>query len=466
MTTHGRSYCTSILIGKKASLDGSVIIGRNEDSRTAWPKHLAFHQRQAGAQTFKSHDNKFTIDLPEEAFAYSSTPEWTKKYGLFEEDGINEYHVAMSATESAYANERVLAIDPFDAEKGLLEEAMVTIVLPYVKTAQEGVKRLGEIVEKYGAAESNGILFADRDEAWYLEIGSGHHWVAQRIPDDSYTVVANQLSIQEIDFKDPANFLYSAGLQEFVYEHQLWPKEAKFNWREIFGTRSESDLHYNTPRVWYGQKLLTPSVKQEPQSFDLPFIQKADRPLSVQDAQTVLASHYSDTEYDLTNPKNAAQASFRPIGVATTQESHLLQLKGEDMYHWLAMGVTAQSVYIPFFPQGTKVPYMWGNGKVDYSPNSAYWIFKLAGVLVDRNWGKYGKELANAQTEAKEKVLRLRYEYDQKLHADPSQATAIADEANAKMAKTVTDIYNKLISSLITQQTGDSPLSFQMDPNL
>ena len=466
MKTHGRSSCTSILIGKKASLDGSVIIGRNEDSRTAWPKHLAFHQRQAGAQTFKSHDNKFTIDLPEEAFAYSSTPEWTKKYGLFEEDGINEYHVAMSATESAYANERVLAIDPFDAEKGLLEEAMVTIVLPYVKTAQEGVKRLGEIVEKYGAAESNGILFADRDEAWYLEIGSGHHWVAQRIPDDSYTVVANQLSIQEIDFKDPANFLYSAGLQEFVYEHQLWPKEAKFNWREIFGTRSESDLHYNTPRVWYGQKLLTPSVKQEPQSFDLPFIQKADRPLSVQDAQTVLASHYSDTEYDLTNPKNAGQASFRPIGVATTQESHLLQLKGEDMYHWLAMGVTAQSVYIPFFPQGTKVPYMWCNGKVDYSPNSAYWIFKLAGVLVDRNWGKYGKELANAQTEAKEKVLRLRYEYDQKLHADPSQATAIADEANAKMAKTVTDIYNKLISSLITQQTGDSPLSFQMDPNL
>ena len=59
----------------------------------------------------------------------------------------------MSATESAYANERVLAIDPFDAEKGLLEEAMVTIVLPYVKTAQEGVKRLGEIVENRALVE-------------------------------------------------------------------------------------------------------------------------------------------------------------------------------------------------------------------------------------------------------------------------------------------------------------------------
>lgn len=469
MTTLGRSSCTSILIGKKATIDGSVIIGRNEDSRTAWPKHLAFHQRvETEGNVFKSHGNKFSLDLPKTAYAYSSTPEWTKKYGVFEEDGINEYRVAMSATESAYANERILAIDPFETETGILEEAMVTVVLPYVKTAQEGVKLLGKIVEEKGAAEANGILFGDEDEAWYMEIGSGHHWVARRIPDDSYTVVANQLSIQEIDFNDPANFLYSQGLGAFVYDHRLWPKDAPFIWRDIFGTRSESDLHYNTPRVWYGQKLLTPSVKQEPQSFDLPFLQKADRPLTVQDAQTVLASHYSDTDYDLTNPKNAGQATFRPIGVATTQESHLLQVRGEDLYHWLAMGVTAQSVYIPFFPQGSKTPYMWGNGKVDYSPNSAYWIFKLAGVLVDRDWNKYGKDLSTAQTEAKEKVTRLRYEYDQKLHGltDPAEITALADEANAKMAKTVTDIYNKLISTLITKQTGDSPLSFQMDPNL
>lgn len=469
MTTLGRSSCTSILIGKKATIDGSVIIGRNEDSRTAWPKHLAFHQRvETEGNVFKSHGNKFSLDLPKTAYAYSSTPEWTKKYGVFEEDGINEYHVAMSATESAYANERILAIDPFETETGILEEAMVTVVLPYVKTAQEGVKLLGKIVEEKGAAEANGILFGDEDEAWYMEIGSGHHWVARRIPDDSYTVVANQLSIQEIDFNDPANFLYSQGLEAFVYDHRLWPKDVPFIWRDIFGTRSESDLHYNTPRVWYGQKLLTPSVSQEPQSFDLPFLQKADRPLTVQDAQTVLASHYSDTDYDLTSPKNAGQATFRPIGVATTQESHLLQVRGEDLYHWLAMGVTAQSVYIPFFPQGSKTPYMWGNGKVDYSPNSAYWIFKLAGVLVDRDWNKYGKDLSTAQTEAKEKVTRLRYEYDQKLHGltDPAEITALADEANAKMAKTVTDIYNKLISTLITKQTGDSPLSFQMDPNL
>ncbi|MBP2058164.1 dipeptidase [Lactobacillus colini] len=204
----GRSSCTSILIGKKASIDGSVIIGRNEDAKTAWPKHLAFNQHQIKENnTFRSKDNKFTINLPTEIFAYSSTPEWTDKYGVFEEDGINEYHVAMSATESAYANDRVQALDPFDEEEGILEEAMVTVVLPYVKTAREGVERLGKIIEEHGAAEADGILFADRDEAWYLEIGSGHHYVARRIPDDSYAVVANQLSIQEVDFSDKENFI-------------------------------------------------------------------------------------------------------------------------------------------------------------------------------------------------------------------------------------------------------------------
>lgn len=468
-TTIGRSSCTSILIGKKASLTGSVVIGRNEDAKTAWPKHLAFNPHKAIPNNhFKSKDNKFEMDLPEERFSYSSTPEWTDKYGVFEEDGINEYHVAMSATESAYANERVLAADPFDTEKGILEEAMVTVVLPYVKTAREGVKYLGDIVEKHGAAEADGILFGDRDEAWYMEIGSGHHWVAMRIPDDSYAVIANQLAIPEIDFNDSKNFLFSKGIQEFIKENKLWPADRPFNFREIFGTHDDSDLHYNTPRVWIGQKLLTPSVAQEPESFDLPFVQKADKPISIRDAQDVLCNHYQNTPYDLTNPKNNDNATYRPISVATTQESHLLELNGEKMVHWLAMGVGAQSVYVPFYPQGTKVPTMYKYGKETYSSNSAYWVFKLASVLVDRNWGKYGSELSSAQTEAREKTMCLRHEYDAKLasETDPAKQTDLVNEANDKMAKAALDIYKKLIAKLITQQTGDSPLRFKMDPNL
>lgn len=471
MTKKRQRYsCTSILIGKKASLNGSVIIGRNEDAKTAWPKHLAFNQHENKVKNnhFKSKANHFELALPSVRLAYSATPEWTDKDGVFEEDGINECHVAMSATESAYANERVQAVDPFAEEKGILEEAMVTVVLPYVKSAREGVQRLGRIVTQKGAGEADGILFADPEEAWYMEIGSGHQWAARRIPDNAYAVVANQLALQEIDFTDKDNYLYSPHLREFVTNNKLWPQNKKFNFRAIFGTHDDSDLHYNTPRVWIGQKLLTPSVQQEPESFNLPFLRIPDQPISIQDAEAVLSNHYQNTPYDLTNPKNKDHATYRPISVATTQESHLLELNDNNMTHWLAMGVGAQSVYLPFYPQGNKVPPMYRYGKETYTSNSAYWVFKLAGVLVDRDWRKYGSELETAQAQAREKVLRLRCQYDQKLNGenDKNKRLALVNEANAKIAQAALKIYKQLIAHLITEQTGDSPLRFKMDPNL
>ena len=97
----------------------------------------------------------------------------------------------MSATESAYSNSLVLGADPL-VKNGLNEEAMVTVVLPFVKTAREGVLRLGNLIAKYGTGETNGVLFADDNEAWYFERGAGHYWVAQRIPDDCYAVGDNQ----------------------------------------------------------------------------------------------------------------------------------------------------------------------------------------------------------------------------------------------------------------------------------
>lgn len=465
----GRSSCTSILIGKRASIDGSVIIGRNEDAKTAWPKHLAFNaHRSIKNNKFSSKDNKFSISLPEVAYAYSSTPEWTDKYGVFEEDGINEYHVAMSATESAYANDRVQALDPFNTKDGILEEAMVTVVLPYVKTARAGVERLGEIVQKHGSAEANGILFADRDEAWYMEIGSGHHYVAQRIPDDSYAVVANQLAIELIDFDDPDNFITSPGIREFVYQNHLWPEDQPFNFRRIFGTHDDSDLAYNTPRVWSGQKLLTPSVVQNPESFELPFLRQPDHPIAIEEAQRVLSDHFNGTQYDLTKSKNKNNATFRPISVATTQESHLLQLRNDEMIHWLAMGITAQSVYIPFYPQGTEVPTMFKYGKKDFTSNSAYWVFKEASVLVDRNWSKYSTYLSNTQSETNAALIKTRADYDNKLHQTNNKDAQLQliNEANKKLANIAIKNYQALIAKLITLQTKDSPLRFQMDPNL
>ena len=206
----------------------------------------------------------------------------------------------MSATESAYSNQNVLAYDPLVKDTGIGEEAMVTITLPYVKTAKEGVLRLGKLIEEYGTSETNGILFADIDETWYMETGSGHHWVAERIPDNAYIIAANQLSIEEIDFNDPNNFLFSQNLIEFVNKNHLNPDYDGFNFKHIFGTNDESDQIYNIPRVWSGQRMFNPHTTDQTISNidNLPFIKIPEKKLSIYDAQRFLADHFDGTDYD------------------------------------------------------------------------------------------------------------------------------------------------------------------------
>ena len=77
VTKQSLSACTSILVGKKASLDGSVYIGRNEDAKSAWPKHMCVHPRQefTSEQVFTSKDNGFSMPLPKVAYKYTATPE-------------------------------------------------------------------------------------------------------------------------------------------------------------------------------------------------------------------------------------------------------------------------------------------------------------------------------------------------------------------------------------------------------
>lgn len=146
-------------------------------------------------------------------------------------------------------------------QNGLAEDALTTLVLPFIDSARHGVQYLGELVAKYGSAEGNGVQFIDANEVWYMEIVTGHQWVAVKIPDDCYAVAANQVAIQQIDFNDPDNYQWAAGIQAFVESHHLNPDPEGFNFRHIFGTDTKKDHHYNTPRVWFAQSTSTQKIK-------------------------------------------------------------------------------------------------------------------------------------------------------------------------------------------------------------
>lgn len=468
----GPSSCTSILIGKNATTDGSIIIGRNEDAKASWPKHFIVHQHQefATEQKFVSKMNKFKLELPKIRYKYTATPEWTDKEGVYEEDGFNEFGVGMSATESTYSNPTALGADPL-VDDGIGEEAMVTCVLPYVKTARAAIQRLGKLVETYGTCESNGVLFADKNEAWYMEMACGHQWVAQRIPDDGYAVAANQIAIQKIDFDDSDNFMFKQDIKKFVEENHLNPNPATFNFRDIFGTRDLSDQYYNTPRVWWGQQEFSGKTDEKPTSLDLSFIKTANRKLSVDDAKLYLASHFEKTEYDPLNDSPKSKL-FRPISLAKTQESHVLQIRPDipadiGCIQWLAMGVAAQSVYVPFYLGMSDTPRFYKTGKLPYDAKSAYWIYKLAGVLVDGHYNEFGGRLKDVQNKVKIELAHRVKQSDQKAQTlNSSELTEYLTDQNKKNAKYSADEYKKLIADLITDSTDFSPLNFKTDMNL
>ncbi len=108
---------------------------------------------------------------------------------------------------------------------GIGEEDIVYLVLPYIRSAREGVLRLGKLLEAYGTYEMNGIAFQDVNEIWWLETIGGHHWMARRVPDDVYVVMPNQLGIDAFDLDDAfgaqENHLCSADLREFIAKNHL-----------------------------------------------------------------------------------------------------------------------------------------------------------------------------------------------------------------------------------------------------
>ena len=120
MTRSTHCACTSILVGKTASLDGSTMIARTENNACACaPKRFTVvPERRWEHKQFTSAGNGFSMELDGAALRYTSTPEGDPSEGLYEEAGINAAGVAMSATESTYANERVLALDPVTLRRG------------------------------------------------------------------------------------------------------------------------------------------------------------------------------------------------------------------------------------------------------------------------------------------------------------------------------------------------------------
>lgn len=470
------SACTTVLVGKQATIDGSTMAARNDDTfRPLTPQKFVIYPGFDTSKTVKSYKNGFEAQTTTHGYRYQATPNVdVVNEGVFDENGFNEQNVGMSATESVYANERVLAFDPLVAD-GLAEDAMVAMVLPFIDSAREGVSRLGDIIAQYGSPEGNGVIFSDRHDIWYMEIVTGHHWVAQRIPDNAYAATGNRVAIQEVDFSDTDNFMWSDGIQEFVSDHHLNSDDHGWNFRHIFGTATEFDQHYNTPRQWYAHKILNGLDAGDPEDFDLPFIVIPDHKITLQAIEQVLGSHYNQTDFDpLGHGSDADKHRYRPISLSRTQNSHILQVRNDapeaaSAIMWLCFGVPSFAPYVPFFGNATATDpsYAQTPMRLDISLDSAYWMYRTLSMLVESHHAQF----ISADLDYLKEARQFHYQFvDQAVEAvrdmDATAATAYLTQQNHAMTQAMADRTKHLIEDLIMHGLELSQLTFKMDENL
>ena len=395
--------CTTIIVGKQATSDGSIIIARNEDAGDATEaQNMMIRITRKEPGTFVSNsvgnpeNNLFSWPLAPNSLGYTTFPHWQslgKQNPSFEETGINQYGVALSATETIFNSDKALKVDPYLVKTGLTEDSITSVVLPYATSAKEGVRILGSMIEKAGAGEGFGIAFSDRNEAWYLETASGHHWLAQRIPDNSLFISANQGRFQQAAFDDPMNVLASPGLLEFTVKNGLHdPAKGKFNFFNCCISDTTHDHTYNYPRVRELLKFFANISYQNEDGLYPVFVQPS-RKVSVQDVATALRNHYNGSPHDPYQNRNP-QEPYRPISVMRASLSHITQTRPDlpgdiAVVQYIAIGMTDLSTYIPFYKGLTEVPKGYQGARNTIDGNSLFWKYRKLQALVLQDYPRF-----------------------------------------------------------------------------
>ncbi|MFQ7255225.1 MAG: C69 family dipeptidase [Streptococcus sp.] len=451
--------CTGFIIGKKLTADGNALYGRTEDLEPNHNKNFVVRERTYNkkGEVFEDATNGFKYELPEVSYKYTAVPDVTPEQGVFDEAGFNEHGVSISATVSASANDNIKKVDPY-VEDGLAESALTTVVLPSVKTAREGVELIAKIVEEKGAAEGNIVTIADKEGIWYMEILSGHQYVAILFPEDRYAVFPNTFFLGHVDFSDKERTIASKDVEKVARDAGIY--------KEIDGQFHVSQS-YNPPlheadrsRVWSGIKSLDPDadVNYDDEYFDL--MHTTDRKLTLRDAMNLQRNRLEGTDFkpqdqmELDGKGIPEKGKFDevykyPISNPNVMEAHIFQLKdnvpdsagGGTM--WLAMGSPRNAPYLPYYGNITNTYQAYQELGTAYNPQSWYWTMSRINDLVAKYPDLFGDGAIRTEMERLESQWMAEQEIsDQEqiaLASQPEQASLKATETSMTRAQKTFD---------------------------
>jgi len=293
--------CTNFIVGKKASVDGSVICSYNADSYGAFMRlahyPAAKHQKGDMRKIYEWDTNKYLGEIPEAEVTYNVV------------GNINEWQVTIGETTYGGREEMV-------DSTGLIDYgSLIYIGLQRSKTAREAIQVMTSLVEQYGYySEGETFTICDPNEAWILEMqGCGPDrkvskervvWVARRIPDDAICGHANQSRIGQIPMKDKENVRYSKNVIKYARKMGWYEgKDEDFSWKNAYAFPDFGGRRICDARVWSffnhhvkGMERYLPwALGKDKDAEDMPLWVVPDKKLSVADIITDMRDHYEGT---------------------------------------------------------------------------------------------------------------------------------------------------------------------------
>lgn len=396
--------CTSFLVGKKASTDGSAFITYNQDDYGMFGRlqYLPAGKHAAGEmrKIVDGDTNHYLGEIPEAPYTYAVT------------GYINEHQLAI--TETTFGGRSELA-DP----KGIIDyTSLMTLALQRARTAREAIRVMTTLVQQYGyASEGESFSIADPNEVWILEmIGKGPNekgavWVAVRIPDDCIACHANQSRIHKFNLKDKNNVMYAKDVITFARKKGFFSgKDADFSFANAYAPADFGAIRYCETRVWSFYNKWVNGMEQYLDYVDgkhigkaepMPLYFKPKQQLSLQDVMNSMRDHYEGTPFDITKDAGAGpyDAPYRltplsweyqgkkyfnerPISTQQTAGTYVIQVRASmpnavGGVLWFGNDDPNMVAYTPIYCCVSKVPECYNPkdaNDVNFSWNSAFWV--------------------------------------------------------------------------------------------
>jgi len=424
--------CTSILVSKKASTDGSVMITYACDGE--------FHPHLRNYPAV-DHAPGDSIEIPtwggEVRGKIHQVPHTYAKVGL-----MNEHQVVIGETTSSGRME-------LQNPDGLLHYwDLMSLALLRAKTAREAITVITELVEVYGySSTGESFSIGDKKEAWLMEMygtgpgGKGAIWVAMKVPDGYICCTANKARIGEFPLKDKKNCLYSDNVISFAIEKGYYdPNSGKpFKFNEAYCPSASDNKRYAEARVWSVFRRAAPSLNLLPDyhrgkkdADRYPLWIKPDNKQSLKDVISLMRDHYEGTDFDMTKgidagpygspnrwrPMNWEQdgnkyAWERPISTQQTGFSFVSQSRDflpnpVGGVYWYAVDDTYTNCYSPLYCGINKTPKTFSTGNIQkFSWDSAWWTFNFVSNFANLKYSHMYQDIKVVQDELENYLIDL-----------------------------------------------------------